>query len=235
MNSIEEFKATVRKNVGDFGFHVTIVSGNSQVPSFAYTIGLTSQIGFEVFIAGCSLYDSLEIHSCISSAAKRLLKNDSDPAILKQEAHPSWVKSILLGAYDYYQAKSIRAFQLIPPSVKESIDRPDTRTEVDLKTAPWIWLVSDWAYAIPKTAIAITDQFLLAGQPALEAVRWEVDTWEIFSMPGPDVEKHEIRTVPLSVILKDSSNLALLDLAVGGAAWRFNVNESWVAWRRREE
>ncbi len=233
MKSSADFKELVRKNVARFGFHVNLVGGGGQVPSFAYTIGLTEKLDFELLIAGCSLLSSREVSEELSNAVSLLLGDLGHPSVSKCEADKQWVELLLLGAIEYYPIKSLRAYQLISPLLQKSIDQPNTSSLSDLERAPWKWLKTDWDFPVPRASKVVTNTGLLLGEPALEAVRWEVDNWEVFSKPGPEVEKSEIRIVPLSVILGDSTNIPLVHMDTGGALWRASGDGAWTTWTRK--
>jgi hypothetical protein len=53
----------------------------------------------------------------------------------------------------------------------------------------------------------------------------------MFSGPGPDVEKEDIRIVPLGTILGiDATLKPIVNLIVGQGLWRDNKDSSWQDW-----
>lgn len=235
MKSHESFKELVRRNVSRFGFHVNFVGGGGQVPSFAYTIGLRDKLDFELLVAGCSLLGATGAFEKLSYAASLALNDEFDSRVSVSEVRQQWVDLLLLGAIEYCPSVPLRAYQLIAPLVSKTIDQPDTSSVTDLEREPWKWLTSDWTFPVPRTSRVVTDTDLLMGRPALEAVRWEDEVWEVFSRPGPEIEKSDVRIVPLSVILSDQSNVSLMYLDIGGALWRASGDTDWVKWIRRAD
>jgi hypothetical protein len=61
-------------------------------------------------------------------------------------------------------------------------------------------------------------------------MRWEEDEWELFSGPGPDIPKDELRVVPLGTLIASDSSLdRIVKLSVGTGLRREGMSE-WHPW-----
>lgn len=59
-------------------------------------------------------------------------------------------------------------------------------------------------------------------------MRWENLEWELFAGAGPEVEKKDMRVVPISVMLGiDNSLDDILKLSPGKGIWREDKNDDW--------
>ena len=149
-----------------------------------------------------------------------------------RHVHISWAKALMLGAFDYYQGKTVEAYQIVPDELHWTIDVPDLSQPWGQVQAPgWRWLKEEWKYPVPKNSVALTDLTALRGGPITEVMRWEKDQWEIFSSSGSDMPESERRIVPLGVLLEaDESLLPAVDLPVETGFWRDNNESEWHAW-----
>ena len=97
-----------------------------------------------------------------------------------------------------------------------------------------MWLKSPWNYPIPKRSIAITNLDALKGKAIAEAARWEENEWELFAGAGPDVDKADVRIVPLGTLIgADSSLEAAAGLDVGQALRRDPDDLEWREWKMK--
>ena len=232
----KEFLATIRTNIDQSGYHVTLVNGG-QNPDFSYSIGLTKKLGFELIIAGG--FNSIEENEEIVDHIYQKLQSGStvnnqfslpeNNVFYLGSVDPSWCKRLMLGVYDYYDVDEIRAYQIIP--VEKTLDTPLMSEAVNSNDPIWKWLDMDWNIEAPKNSYVITDIDALKGKTITEAAKWEDHIWEMFSGAGPDVKKEDIRIVPLGTILGiDATLKPILDLAVGEGLWRDDKDSSWQDW-----
>lgn len=228
-------------NIAAHGQHVYVVAGGPN-PRFAYTIGLSPDIGFEIVLAGSSFFSAAECGEIIEMTATTLRK---DPAGRKLqiesgswgsfslcEVDESWSRKLALGAFDYYNASSIPVVQIVPDRDHWTVDVPNLGKKWDATTEPvWQWLGNPWKYAVPSKSVAATNLDALRGQPITEAMRWEEDQWELFAGAGPDVSPDDIRLVPLGTLLgADSSIEAVTGLTIERGLWRDPVEQEWHSW-----
>ncbi len=239
----EEFKRLIKSNIEEYGHHVSIVAGGPD-PRYAYTIGLYEKVGFELIIAGAVLFlkeDILKILNDIASATVNENKNtlDNQEYLVGEwgdfkirETHNSWNELMLLGVFDYYDIKKVKAYQILPGSHFFTADIPNMSTPFIEKSDPiWKWLKSDWELDLPKDVSVVTNIDALQGEPITEVMRWEELEWEMFAGPGPDVEKEDIRVVPIAVMLGIDNTLnKVLTLEVGKGIWRKNHTDEWKSW-----
>jgi hypothetical protein len=231
-----EFLDLIRKNIDKNGYHITLVNGG-QNPNFSYSIGLSERFGFELIIAGGfksikenefifeHIYQKLQSGSTVNS---RFSLSDNDVFYLGT-VDSSWCKKLMLGVYDYYSVDEITAYQIIP--IERTLDTPIMSDALIANDPVWKWLYMDWNIDAPKNSYVITDLNALKGKTITEVTKWEDHVWEMFSGPGPDVEKEDIRIVPLGTVLGiDATLKPILNLIVGQGLWRDNKDSSWQDW-----
>ena len=138
----------------------------------------------------------------------------------------------MIGVSDYYQLKCFNAFQIIPSKERRSIEIPDMSIQLNSKTAGcWRFLIDAWEYSIPKLSTVLTDLDVLMGKPVVELVRVEEDQWEMFSGPGFDFEKSNLRIIPIGVLLeKDITLRSSLTIPVDKGLYRNNLQHRWKDW-----
>lgn len=231
----EEFLKIIRNNIEKNNFHITLVK-NGQHPEYSYSIGLLEKIGFELILAGGfvseednelvfnEIYEKLEIDKRIKnfniSNNKKFSLNVVDY---------TWSKKLMLGVYDYYNLSNMKVFQIIPEN--KTLDVPDMSNEWNNQDSIWKWIDLDWNLNAPFNSFVITDIYAMKGDLITELTRWEENEWEMFSMPGPDLDKDEIIIVPLGTILGiDKSLINCLDLKIGEGLWRESKEEGWNNW-----
>ncbi len=241
MNERIKFLDLIRSNIEEYGYHITIVSNGAE-PRYAYSIGLSDKLGFELILAGGILYMKDDLYIIFKSIVGELLKK-GDVGELKvlvddlgsfslKKAHDSWNKLTMLGVFDYYNTEKITAFQINPDIEHFTLDVPNMTEAWDATKEPvWRWLSEEWTLPIPKQSSATTNLDALRGSLITEVMRWEEDYWEIFSGAGPDIPKEEVRVVPLGTLLGiDESIYSSINLDIGKGIWRDSSNLDWKKW-----
>jgi hypothetical protein len=233
----------VRANIAKTGHHVTHV-GSGSVPRFVYTIGLSESVGHEFVFAGAATLSMHDVGHAIDVvvtrnrstplAAGNLVRIDEVDEVQLGAVDDSWARKLLLGASQHYGQRDLRALQIIPPPGVRTIDVPDLSRPYSPDTEPvWQWLTEPWHFAVSEKAVAVTHLDALHGAPICEAARWEEDQWELFAGAGPDVQKDNVRIVPLATLLGfDSSLEPVADLPIGHALWRTPPGP-WQRWEKR--
>ena len=232
---------TIQGNINKFGHHIYLVSGGTS-PRFSYSIGLSKKVGFELVIAGATFYSAEEVKLIINEMANKLesqiawdelrVEIASLGKFILRKMDKSWSAALMLGALDFYDQKIVNGLQIVPDKEHWTVDIPDLTEVRSVKTAPvWQWLDNPWKECVPNKAVAITNLSALQGAPITEAMRWEEGEWEMFAGAGPDVNKGDIRIVPLSTLLAvDPSINAVISLGVGKGLWRDPVDLVWQPW-----
>jgi hypothetical protein len=112
-----------------------------------------------------------------------------------------------------------------------TIDVPDMSIPWSLDSNPvWSWLEVDWKYSIPEDSTAVTNVDALQGKPLTEIVRWEDNTWAIFSGAGRSQSK--VREVPLAIFLSNDPSLILVaDMEEDAGLWRNPSESEWRDWK----
>src|SRR5438105_15332079 len=157
----------IRENIDRFGYHLYIVSGK-QTPRYAYTIGLSPKLGYELAFAGGILYMYKEVGEIVRGifdqlnasavSAEQTFKIGSFGAFSLRPCDSSWVTLLMLGATDFYQRPDIMARQIVPDADHMTIDIPDMTLPWDPQSAPvWQWVHEPWAYSVPNDSEAVTD------------------------------------------------------------------------------
>jgi len=232
----KEFLQIIRTNIDKTGYHLTLVNGG-QNPDFSYSIGLTATFGFELIIAGgfnsikenesifSNIYQQLQSGSSVNS---KFLLPDNEVFYLGK-VDSSWCEKLMLGVYDYYNIVEISAYQIIP--VERTLDTPLMSKALILNDPIWKWLDIEWSIDTPKNSYVITDIDALKGKTIIEVAKWENHVWEMFSGPGPDVKKEDIRIVPLGTILGiDFTLKPIVSLNIGQGLWRKDKDSTWHDW-----
>ena len=234
--------AKIRENIRRHGHHIYIVSPSRQTPRFAYTIGLRDNLGYELVLAGATIFSAEQTSTIVNEIARKLCGNEmSEKEVTAvgsfgsfdlREAALSWVQLMLKGATDFYGSLNIRAMQIVPDDMHCTFDVPNMGRPWDSSDQPvWQWLQNPWTYPVPESAKAITNLDALRGSPVTEAVRWTDDQWELFAGSGPDVPKGEVRIVPIGTLLSADSSIApILELKVGKGLWRHDRYDEWHEW-----
>ncbi len=241
MTSRNDALKEIRENIQRHGYHLYIVTGGA-VPRYAYTIGLSeTDAGAEILLAGCMTYLGSDLEVIVAEAAHHL-KRDKCFSGMKvstqqhgqfelREVNDRWQSALALGAIDYYNNRPFKMFQLLPDQQHATIDVPDMSRNIgEDSSSAWQWLWRPWTYHVSPKATATTNLCALKGALITEAARWEADEWELFAGSGPDVDKAEIRVVPIGTLLAhDPTLLPVLDLEVGKALWRESP-DNWQVW-----
>lgn len=234
----------IKSSIGTHGYHVTVVQGGPS-PRFAHTIGLHATVGFELVFAGGAFFSFDEILYVVKHLARRIIaagKLDSPSLEVDglgstsiHEAEASWANRLLLGALDYYGLTQIRAFQIAPDEEHWTIDIPDMSESWSPGRQPvWKWLEGKWQFPVRSVSRGITNLEALRGMPITEVTRWEEDEWELFAGAGPDVDKDDLRNVPLATMLGYDSTLeCVCNLEIGSGCWRDDRDHDWNAWTSR--
>lgn len=237
----QEMMQLIEEHIRQHGHHIYLVTGGSATPRFAYTIGLSSEIGAELVFAGASFYSNQNVHVIINKVAevlsagvawqKAAIEIDSLGCFTLGEAHSSWISMLLLGALDYYNAKVV-GLQIVPDQLHMTIDVPNLSLNWSPATEPvWQWKSEPWGFLIPEKSIAITNISALQGEMITEVMRWEECEWELFAGYGPDVSQEDFRKVPLGTLLAiDQSLHVITKLDVGKGLWRKDAQSEWHSW-----
>ena len=236
----------IRKNISTHGHHVYLVVG-AACPRFAYTIGLSPSIGYELILAGAAFYTADEMSLVLNNIAAQLrripeshtsrFELESKGVFTLGEVDDSWASKMLLRVFDYYKVSKVRARQVIPDTSHSTIDVPNLSEPWNEASEPvWRWFEKPWEYPASKQSQAVTNLEALKGKRITEAVRWEENEWELFAGAGCDVKEEDIRVVPLGVLLgADQSLEDVLGLEVGKGIWRDANELKWQQWRKRSE
>jgi len=235
----------IRASIDSHGYHVRIVDSGPS-PRFAYTIGLHPKLGFEIVFAEGFFFMTSEMIGVVNAIARRLqagetfgksgLSVDGSGSFVLSEADASWTTKMLLGAMDYFNIELLRAFQISPDRGHWTIDVPDMQEPWNPAVQQiWKWLEADWSYPIALNSKAITNIDALRGHPVTEVTRWEDDEWEMFAGASPEIEKSDIRAVPLgTMIALDETLRSVFDLELGSGLWRNEEDGTWQAWGKRQ-
>lgn len=237
----------IADNIKKHGHHVYVVMGESQLPRFSYTIGLSVELGFELVLAGAYFFVAEEVIRIVNSIAE-VVKSGVPPTNVNEKigalgcfslraVHKSWQRDLMLGVRDYFGEDAGEAFQIIPDSSHLTFDVPNLSVPWSAELEPaWQWLRRPWPYAVGADASAITNLAALRGERITEATRWEIGEWELFAGAGPDVPSSEIRIVPVGVLLAHDLSLSpILDLVVEEGLWRDADDGEWQPWRKKSQ
>jgi len=241
MYTKDQFLKLIDTHIKEYGYHITIVTSCPN-PRYAYSIGLSDLVNFEIIFAGGIIYSKDEVEIIFDAVVDKLKteKNINDLKIYVENlgffslsnVDDSWCKLMMLGVFDYYKVDKVKAYQIIPDSIHYTLDIPDmSKGRTDSTEPIWQWLNQEWGYSVPVNSTVITNINTLFGEEITELTRWENDEWEMFAGPGPDVKKEDVRVVPLATILGiDKSILPALKLDIGEGLWRDSRESEWNNW-----
>lgn len=207
---MHSFKAKILDNIKNHGFHITTVK-SSATPRFSYTIGLT-QLGLpELIWAGSIFYSHQAVCNLISKLAISCVnKREVSPAPIGFETevmHISWAKLLALGVFDIYEDEG-QLLQL-HPLFNATLDSPKASLPWDESTAgPWKWLTKQWDFPVPENSVAVTNIAALQGKTIKIVSRWESDQWQMFAGHNKDVERKDVRVVPLGTMIGIDATLS---------------------------
>ena len=230
----------IKRNIRNHGFHLYIVT-EGMCPRFAYSIGLRESLGAELVLAGAIYYNADEV-SRIFHAIRTLLSEAKDfgsplavdglGSFTLVRSDSSWTKALLIGAFDFFKADEVAAYQIVPDGDHWTMDVPNLATKWSPNGDPaWQWLAEPWTYLVPPSSHAITNLAALRGSRITSAVRWEEDYWEIFAGDGEDVPREETRVVPLGCLLAADPSLSpVMDLEIGSGLRRGHEGGDWNRW-----
>jgi hypothetical protein len=232
---------TIRTNIAETGHHTYLVSGGP-TPRFAYTIGLSVGVGFELVVAGAAFYGGRQVKDLVDVLAAQVRRDgataDAHVGALGRfrlvEVCEEWSRPLMLGAYDFYGDRDLRFQQVVPDEDHRTIDVPDMSSPwTGAADGAWRWQFEEWPFPVPRSSIAMTNLAALRGSPITEMARWEEDQWELFAGPGPEVRREDARAFSLGALIgADRSLEVATQLPVGGAVWRRPDESTWHAWAK---
>lgn len=238
----EDFLKLIKSHIDNEGYHLTIVSGNSALPRYAYTIGFKEIFNFEIVFAGAEYYKKDEIELIVENIFNELNRGiDWENLELNLEGlgtfnlssvHSSWSKLMLLGVWDYYKINDLTVLQIIPDRNHYTLDIPNMTTEYNPSKQPiWKWLTEEWGYPVQESSIVFTNIETLFGKKITEVMRWEESEWEMFAGNGEEVNKENLRAISLGTILGiDPTLMPAIELPVEKGIWRDEDSLKWNSW-----
>lgn len=222
--------------------HRTCQVSDGPTPRFFYTSGVGRACGAELVLAGGYYYSVEQVGRIVDAIATdlgtgggwraRSFAVESLGVFTLRRTHASWTRLMLPEAFDSRGAQGIDVLQIVPDEAHRTADVPDMAQAWSAEMAPiWRWLREPWTKAVPARSVAVTNLDALRGRRISEAARLAEGGWALFAGPGPNVPKHETRTVPLGTLLAmDASLDAVTQLEVGGALWRDGEALTWLPW-----
>lgn len=221
---IAEHRARIATAIRATGCYRYLVSAVS-APRFAYTVGLSESLGFELVLAGAAAYSKDEVLAVLALASSQLKGRDSletgHGKFVCKPVSPAWMSVLLLGARDYYgEGRALSALQLVPDAENFTLDTPDLSVaRQERANRAWRYL-DDWPFSVPKRCLVGTTLSVLQGAPVVEVSRWEEDYWEMLPEQSR-IDKGELRVIPLGVMLGlDGTLEPSVSLQVGRSLFR---------------
>ncbi|WP_330745909.1 DUF4262 domain-containing protein [Chryseobacterium sp. CP-77] len=242
MSTKENFLLKIKNNIERDNFHITVVQ-TSENPRYAYTIGNLEKLQFELIVAGNENYLYKDLLKIFNSIVPKLSKNINLEGISLEiegfgtfrfrEVHKSWSELMMLGVYDYYKIETFPAYQILPDNGHYTFDIPDMSKEWDVNNIIWKWLDDrvKWDLGVPKDSQVTTEVAALFGKKVTEVTRWEENEWEAFTQSGEDVDKNNLRVVPIATLIGiDDSLKPILKLNIEDGLWREDGESEWNSW-----
>ncbi|KPH14072.1 DUF4262 domain-containing protein [Chryseobacterium sp. ERMR1:04] len=242
MNNKEEFFNKIKNNIERDNFHITVVQ-TSENPRFAYTIGNLERLQFELVLAGNVNYLYEDILRIFNSIVPKLTADlnirefsveiEGQGVFKLIQVDESWSKLMMLGVYDYFKVETFKAYQILSDNDHYTLDIPNMSERWDAKNIIWKWLDDKvkWDLDVPRDSQVTTELNALFGEKITEVTRWEENEWEAFTQNGEDVDKDNLRVVPIATLLGiDDSLKAILKLNIEDGLWREDENSEWNNW-----
>lgn len=239
-----KFLELIASNIEKYGWHVYVVQ-QGNCPRYIYTIGLTKKIGFEIIMAGCSIYQLDHAVGLVNDFAKMAIENagnlQSNVELDGKEygiglCHESWSNRLMLGYLDYYGSSSVSALQMCPPPSDWTLDTPDLTAPWDSVSQPvWQWLELPWSLPVPTSATVATSISVLRGRKVTEISRWSTDEWEMFSDLDADLSEDNMRVIPFgTAYASDNTIKPAILLHIKSGIYRNDAESPWKSWRKEE-
>ena len=182
----------------------------SEVPSFAYTIGLSALCGNELIFAGGLRFYFDDVETVLLEIARDIIAS-------KIVGHTGFFVVRDLGEFDLRPVLDewVRAFdpavpasgypihwlQVMPTGENLTIDVPDLSRPRPLDAQdPFRWLDRDWNLGAPHDAHLVTTLSVLRGAPLRTVYRWELDQWEVLDLPAGEIDHDEARVAPIGLL-----------------------------------
>lgn len=236
----QEFINLIGDHIKNYGYHLTIVAGNSPLPRYSYSIGLLEKFGFELAFVGGVLYKADEIKEITDKIIdqikidQRLINfNLGELGNFKlQRIDKSWSTIMFDGIYDFYKNSDIKVYQIMPDEKHKTLEVPDMSLKFDAKNQPiWQWLTEKWTYPISQDSIVFTDIDALFGKKILEIMRWEEMEWEMFTSDGTEIPIDRKRAVSFGTILGiDNTLIPAMNLNLEKGLLRDEEELEWNDW-----
>lgn len=235
----EKWRKLVDRNIARHGHHITLI-GNEVSPRYAYTVGLTPKVGYELVFAGGLYYSADEIADVVNGVAAQLTPADSKGRTRKLDVgalgtftlgavRKEWRKD-MLGAIERYGDRGAR--QVLPDKAHWTLDTPEmSKPRSAAVNRAWTWERKKWPHE--ESWGAMTSLEVLRGAPITEVARWEDDYWEMFAGEDPSaMDRADARYVSMAILVAlDPTLLRSLDLAVGEGMRRDGRRRAWKPWR----
>lgn len=241
MNREQSLKE-IKSNIDNNSFHITVVK-SSENPRYAYTIGNLENFGFELILAGSENYVYKDVLTIFNKIVPKL---NGNPDLGKLSfdvpnlgifnlvsVDDSWNKKMILGVYDYYNINECKSYQILPEQSNQTKDIPDMSKEWNSQDIIWKWLDDNilWDFNIPRNSKVTTEVDVLFGKRITEVMRWEEDEWEGFTRNGEEVDKDDIRVVPIATLIGiDDTLKSIVNLPLEKGLWRDDENSQWNNW-----
>lgn len=238
----EQFLKEIKSNIDNKSFHLTVVK-SSENPRYAYTIGNLENFGFELILAGSENYLYQDV---ITIFNKIVIKLNDNPDLGKLSfelpdlgifnlvpVDDSWNNKMILGVYDYYNINECKSYQILPEQSNRTKDIPDMSRKWNSLDMIWKWLDDSvsWEFNIPRNSKVTTEVDVLFGKKITEVMRWEEDEWEGFTRNGEEVDKDDIRIVPIATLIGiDDTLKSIVNLPLEKGFWREDENSEWNDW-----
>lgn len=238
----EQFLKEIKSNIDNKSFHITVVK-SSENPRYAYTIGNLENFGFELILAGSENYLYQDVITIFNKIVMKLNDNPDLGKLSFELANlgifnlvpvdDSWNNKMILGVYDYYNTNECKSYQILPEQSNRTKDVPDMSREWNSLDMIWKWLDDSilWEFNIPRNSKVTTEVNVLFGKRITEVMRWEEDDWEGFSRNGEEVDKDDIRIVPIATLIGiDDTLKSIVNLPLEKGFWREDENSEWNDW-----
>ncbi|HRB71488.1 MAG TPA: DUF4262 domain-containing protein [Flavobacterium sp.] len=227
----------IKINIDQFGLQVIMVSSTNYLPSFAYSIGLTTTYNHpEIICFGLSNETAHEIINDVAAIIKRgvQIKKENIYTEIFQDSRATFLKvderniqDYFGTALNYYGDRNFEALQLVWTDRNDKFPWEEGFEEEFLYKQPLLDRNTGFKFNEPKNlTVFTTRQWLEEQKPIVRVVHDNDGDWQFLT---GDQMPEDIRIVALKeMILRDTTLNEVFDLEYGEEAERDLLDGEWI-------
>ena len=181
------------------------------VPPYAYTQDLGPRLGVELICAGALRYSVYQVASILRGAAWTFSQEQAAVGssfeceglglFEVRVVHADWLRALIPESRRV--SAGVTWWQVAPIRPYWTVDVPDLSTARSHVPDPaWRWLDHPWDLPAPSNSHLVTTLSVLSGGVRPQTIfRWEADQWEALDQPPQQIDRSDVRVVPLGLLV----------------------------------